>query len=95
MIPPNVGQVRDAFGDVIADAYASAGSHRVFSDDDTTRSIAERDFQKAAEQYAAMPDAPRPLLESGEGPRIHGRRDAKPESIATIVARSLPPGTAA
>lgn len=95
MIPPNVGQVRDAMGDVIADAYASAGSNRLFSDDDTTRSIAERDFQKAAEQYAAMPDTPRPLIESGEGPRIHGRRSDKPESIAAIVARSLPPGTAA
>jgi hypothetical protein len=94
MIPPNVGQVRDAFGDVIADAFASAGSNRLFSDDDTTRHIAEREFQKAAERYAAMPDVPRPLLESGAGPRIHGRRNAKPESIANIVARALPPGTA-
>lgn len=95
MIAPHVGAVRDALGDVIADAYASAGSERLFSDDDKTRSIAERDFQKAAEQYAAMPDTPRPLLESGDGPRLRGRRTDKPESIAAIVARSLPPGTAA
>lgn len=95
MIAPHVGIVREALGDVIADAYASAGGRRLFSDDETTRSIAERDFQKAAEQYAAMPDTPRPLLESGEGPRLSGRRTDKPESIASIVARSLPPGTAA
>lgn len=87
MIAPNVGTVRDALGDLIADAYATAGTARCFSDDDTTRSIAQREFQKAMEKYSAMPHEARPLLESGEQVRKLSARNARPESIADIVKR--------
>lgn len=95
MIPPNVHTVREELGDLIADAYATAGSDRLSSDDETTRSIAQRDFQKALEQFANQPDTPRLLIESGAQPRTFTPRNAKPESIADIVQRALPPGSAA
>ena len=89
---PTPYTVRLALGDVIADAYATAGGHRCFSDDETTRSIAFREFQKAATEYAAMPEGVRPLLESGQlRPRLKDR-NAKPESLADVVTRALPPG---
>ena len=58
-MPPLVGTVRDAMGDVVADAYATVGSARLFSDDETTRSIARRDFTNALTEYAAMPPGDR------------------------------------
>lgn len=90
MIAPQVWQVREKLGDVLADAYATAGGGaRCFSDDETTRAIAYREFQKAATEYAAMPAGERPLLESGAGPRKIAPRNAKPEAISGIVTRAL------
>ena len=44
MIPPRVQDVRVALGDAAADAYGYAGPTRLFSDDETARDIAMRDF---------------------------------------------------
>jgi hypothetical protein len=90
MIPPNVGQVREALGDLVADAYASAGTDRLRSDDETTRSIAQRDFAKALTEYARMPETPRQLIASAPEARRISNRSAKPESLAAIVQRALP-----
>jgi hypothetical protein len=87
---PLVGTVRDALGDDVADAYASAGTDRLSSDDDTTRSIAERDFAKALTQYAAMPETPRLLVASAPEARRIADRGVRPESIATVIRRALP-----
>lgn len=94
MIPPHVGQVRDALGDLIADAYASAGTDRLSSDDETTRSIAQRDFAKALTQYAAMPDTQRVLVASAPEARRIANRNAAPELIGAIAQRALPNPTA-
>lgn len=90
MIPPNVGQVREALGDLVADAYASAGTDRLASADETTRNIAQRDFAKALEQYAATPETPRLLIANAPEARRIAARGARAESIASIVQRALP-----
>ena len=90
MIPPNVGQVREALGDLIADAYASAGTDRLASEDETTRSIAERDFAKALELYAATPATPRVLVASAPEARRISRRGAPAEPLSKIVQRAIP-----
>lgn len=43
-IDPRVETVREKLGDAIANAYASIGPVRLYSENDTTRDIAERDF---------------------------------------------------
>jgi hypothetical protein len=88
-IAPQVWRVREALGDVIADAYATAGGPgRVFSDDEVSRSIASREFQKAASEYAAMPTVERPILEAGSNSRRIAARNAPPEGLAEIIART-------
>lgn len=94
-LAPQVYVVREALGDVIADAYATAGGpSRCFSDEEITRNIAFREFQKAATEYAAMPSGERPLLGNDAGPRRIAPRNAPAESIAAIVTRALPAGAA-
>jgi hypothetical protein len=92
MIAPNVQQVRDVHGDAIADAYAAAGGGiRCFANDDTSRSIAAREFHKAMERFTAPVPGDRLLLDSGDSVRrlpSGGRRG--PESLAAIVQRALP-----
>lgn len=86
-VAPQVDAVRAALGDVIADAYATAGAgSRVFSDDETTRAIAYREFHKSATAYAAMPAVERPALVAGP-PRKLIPRNAAAESITDIVKR--------
>jgi hypothetical protein len=97
MIPPPVVTVRERFGNAAADAYAAAGVHRCFANDDTTRSIAEREFQKALEAFAQEPATDRLRIESGEACRVIGQpvKPAGVESLSAIVTRALPPGEAA
>jgi hypothetical protein len=97
MIAPPVATVRGHFGEQAADAYAMAGAHRCFSNDDTTRSIAQREFQKHLEEYAASPNEVRHRIESGAECRQIGQpqKQTGTESIAAIVQRALPKGTAA
>lgn len=85
-IAPQVFTVRKRLGDLIADAYATAGGVRCFSDDPITRSIAFREFQKAVTEYAALPAEQRPLIESGEQPRKLSRGG---EPIGNIIQRAL------
>lgn len=50
-VRPRVERVRALFGDALANAYGAAGgASRLFSTNDTTREIAERDFAKALEE---------------------------------------------
>lgn len=73
MIYPHADTVRDSLGEAAAYAYVAAGGPRVFADDETTRSIASREFQRAFTEAANRPEAAlpvlgvesRPLLESG------------------------------
>jgi hypothetical protein len=50
--PPYVETVRVTLGESIAIAYAAGGAGRLFADNETTRDIARRDFQKALEGVA-------------------------------------------
>jgi hypothetical protein len=86
-IPTYPGAVRLALGDIVADAYATVGGERLFSDDETTRNIARRDFVSRLTEYAKIPDI-RPLIASPAEPRKIAPRNAKPEGIAEIVART-------
>jgi hypothetical protein len=86
MIPLHVGMVREHFGDVVADAYATASPDRLNSDDETTRAIAQRDFQHALEKYAALPGN-RPLIASPVESRRIAPRNQMPESVAGVMAR--------
>lgn len=91
MVAPPVNTVREQFGPLAADAYATAGAHRCFSNDDTTRSIAQREFQKALEEYAAAPQLVRPVIESGvECRRISDGKPHRLESMQSLVQRALP-----
>jgi hypothetical protein len=90
MIPPPAGTVREHFGNVVADAYATVSGARLFANDDTTRAIAQREFGIALTEYAADPDT-RPLIASPVEARAIANRNAKPESLAAIVQRALPP----
>ena len=92
---PQVWLVREKLGDVVADAYASAGGPpRCFSDEEITRNIAFREFQKYATEYAAMPSSERPLLGNDAGPRRISPRNAPAEPIGAVLTRALPPGAA-
>ena len=92
-IAPEVEYVRRQLGDVIADAYAAAGGgSRCFSEDPTTRSIAYREFQRRAEEFAATPNAERPPLELPGGDRRRIAQPEKLESIGAVVTRALPIG---
>lgn len=96
MIAPNVQLVRDTYGNAVADAYAAAGAARCFADDDTSRSISTREFQKALDRFVAAPAQDRPLLKSGDDVRQLQRGSRRgSESVGDVVKRALPPGTAA
>ena len=96
MIPPHVGKVRDELGDDIADAYATAGAARCFSENDTTREIASRDFLKgleaAVERAVIRGDLPRLDFSSHSPARLLPKAKQGVESIADVVTRALPPG---
>jgi hypothetical protein len=68
MIYPGVDQVRAELGETVAYAYAAAGGPRIFSENDTTRSIAEREFSKAITEAANRPQSALPII-GGEPPR--------------------------
>ena len=64
---PRVERVRAELGDAVADAYgAVGGGSRLFCDDETGRTIAERDFmlalrsETAAEERRALPSGREP-----------------------------------
>jgi hypothetical protein len=88
MIAPNVGTVREALGDLAADAYGSSGGARLFADNETTRAIARRDFQKELNEGAAAASveavaqlcAPPPRLALGAGRASESRADLPRET---------------
>lgn len=66
MLPPPTETVRTQLGEQAAYAYAAAGGPRLFSDNETTREIAARDFQRAMAEAVGRPQAPLPVLGAGE-----------------------------
>lgn len=66
MIYPAINAVREALGDAVAYAYAAAGETRVFSESETTREIAAREFQRAMTEIVNRPEGALPIL---NGPR--------------------------
>lgn len=81
--PPSVGRVRDALGDGIAQAYGSVGGgDRLYSGNETTRSIARRDFAEEIKgairdlgAAAVLEPMQKPLaLPPAESLVIHGTR---------------------
>jgi hypothetical protein len=62
-IYPRVEAVRQALGDGMAYAYAAAGGKQLFSENDVSRQIATREFQKAAEYVVSLPaGSPLPVI---------------------------------
>jgi len=57
---PTVEAVRAHFGETVAQAYGHVGPHRLGSDTEMTREIAERDFAVALEQQRARSRASEP-----------------------------------
>lgn len=57
MIWPRGDVVLDALGEEVAYAYAAAGGPRVFSDNETSREIAIREFQKSLVEAVSRPGA--------------------------------------
>jgi hypothetical protein len=68
MVYPRVEDVRTALGDAAAYAYAAAGGPRVFSDNETSRDIATREFQKAMADAANLPGSDLPIIGVTNGP---------------------------
>lgn len=64
-IYPRVFEVREKLGDMLADAYSYAGADQIFSDNETTRSIAQRTFRERlssdAEKLGLLALPARPL----------------------------------
>ncbi|HTE46506.1 MAG TPA: hypothetical protein VK636_14740 [Gemmatimonadaceae bacterium] len=69
MVYPRVDVVREQLGDATAYAYAAAGGPRVFSDNEVSRDIATREFQKALSDAANRPHADLPILGAPTTPR--------------------------
>lgn len=65
-IYPSVERVRDELGESVAYAYSAAGRERLFADDDTTRSIAQREFDQALLEAAAKGANGLPVLTPAE-----------------------------
>jgi len=67
--PPRVEQVRTVFGDAVGEAYGIAGGGvRLFSGNETTASIARREFDKAlAEAITTHGPLPTPALQLRSG----------------------------
>lgn len=92
--PPRVDAVRLACGEQVAEAYSIAGPDRLFAANDTTRSIARRDFEReysellrihgeaAKPKPAAIGVPVESLVIDGERPRITG-----PQPIKQLIAR--------
>lgn len=57
MIYPRVDAVRERLGEPVAYAYAAAGAHRLFSDNEISRDIATREFQKAMTDAVNNPES--------------------------------------
>lgn len=62
MIYPVLATVHSQLGEAAAYAYAAAGGTRVFSENETSRDIAVREFQKALTDAANRPMADLPIL---------------------------------
>lgn len=52
---PSIAAIRAALGDQVGTAYIDAGGARVFADNETTRDIARREFEKALAASAKRP----------------------------------------
>lgn len=62
IVYPRADIVRDKLGEAAAYAYVAAGGPRIFSENETTRSIAEREFAKAIAEAANRPQSALPII---------------------------------
>jgi hypothetical protein len=88
--PPSVDVVRNNLGEAMAAAYAGVGAARLFSTNDTTREIAEREFgellSEIPETQRALP-APRPFTFAAAN--RNGRLNGEPQRIGDVL-KQLP-----
>jgi hypothetical protein len=89
MICPPTSVVREQLGDATAYAYAAAGGARLFSENETGRDIAAREFQRAMTEAASRPAALLPVI----GPALLDRNDGV-RSIVSMTAKRLAAGGA-
>jgi hypothetical protein len=61
-IYPSIAVVQEKLGEAIGYAYTAAGGPRLFAENETTRDIAKRDFQKALLEAESRPSAPLPIV---------------------------------
>lgn len=76
MIYPATSVVHEQLGEAIAYAYAAAGGPRLFSEDDTGREIATREFQRAMAEAASRPMASLPVVDTRSLPAESTKRIA-------------------
>ena len=63
---PSAARIRERLGAAAAEAYGTVGHGRLYSENETTRGIAERDFSEAFRAaVAGDPTSSRPTLASG------------------------------
>lgn len=89
MIYPPVVVVRQELGEAIGYAYAAAGGPLLFAEDETGRSIAQRDFQRALREANERPQAALPVITTDSLPT-----DPRVVSLVRETARRLNAGGA-
>lgn len=98
--PPSTDSVRRVLGDAIGDAYSQVGHDGLFSPNETTRTIARREFLatlgaavKREGPSALAPPEGLPAIPTPDGPVIYGARPAVargPQPILQLLPKSLP-----
>ncbi len=81
---PSVERVRDELGEAVAYAYAGAGRERLFADSETTRDIAQREFERAVVEGTKRQWQGLPVLGAApQLPRLSrpGSGDSGPETV--------------
>jgi hypothetical protein len=86
MVYPPTCVVARELGTGVAYAYAAAGGSRLFSENDTGRDIAVREFERALSEASHRPAAELPLLGAGAG----GITDGGVLALITETAGLLP-----
>jgi hypothetical protein len=90
MIYPPTDTVREQLGDAAAYAYAAAGGPRLFSENETGRDIAVREFQRVMVEAASRPQALLPVI----GSSSLSSSDGTVRSIVDATAKRLAAGGA-
>jgi hypothetical protein len=100
MLYPAVDTVREQLGEAASYAYAAAGGPRLFAEDDTTRSIATREFQRAMVEAASRPTAQLPVitaqsLVASSSRSVQALIASTAQSLGSLESRHIPPAQVA